>query len=148
MNFGGPLKRDPKFTYDPTYHMFRVGLVLHIPKGLILEPCKPTPKFHTKTNGSSNISRYLEINWKPLKPRYISSCPPKKCLRIPMVSSSLKKKQASLLSPKQKKDNTTTGRFPKLPCVGFKTWKKITNPMVDGGWWFWRGWIQWSQGRG
>ena len=55
--------------------------------------------------------------------------PPKKCLRIPMFSSSLKK--ASVLSTIKKK--TRPQGFTKLPCVGFKTWKKITNPLVDGG---------------
>ena len=68
---------------------------------------------------------------------------PQKCLRIPMVSSLLKK--TSLRVKHETKKNTTTRPqgFTKLPCVGFKTWKKIHRS--NGGWWFWRGWIQWSQ---
>jgi len=39
VNFGGPLSHDePAARVSKDRHMFRVGLVLHIPKDRILEP--------------------------------------------------------------------------------------------------------------
>ena len=87
---GAFLHNSPNLPY-PTYHMFRVGLVLRIPKGLILEPWFITT-FFERSERSISLVFQIVVQIPPHQvfgsPRYNHIPPPTTSVPRPVSTSS------------------------------------------------------------